>query len=94
MNLDFDMTEFNAIADLMQRRADHLVPICVDDGRTRAEAYASAGGRHRDPATRRFHATLTHRNRPHMRRATGPQIASMTEKVFYHHFIDWWNQSW
>jgi hypothetical protein len=82
---------FEEFLNTMHRRAN-IVQQLQDEGRAAAEAYNAAGGRKRDPKTRRYHST----RRQIMRRIhpmTGNQYARAIEHVAYHRFIDWWG-SW
>jgi hypothetical protein len=91
MALQIHSEGLDQIVDIMHRRAN-IVQQLQDEGRAAAEAYNAAGGRKRDPKTRRYHST----HRQIMRRihaVTGNQMARAIEHVAYHRFIDWWG-SW
>jgi hypothetical protein len=88
MPLLIDTHELDELTELFRRRATQMVPDAVQEGSRRAESYAAAGGRKRPAASRRYHATGRRVRRVHS--ATGPQKASMIERVMYHRLLDFW----
>ena len=86
-----DTSDFDWLPEMFERRRD-LVQDLMDQGRAFTDAWIAAGGRHRDPKTRRFHATG--RRIARVKHATGNQYARGVEHVAYHKFIDWWDRSW
>ena len=88
MGLSVDTHELDQLTELFGRRATLMVPDAEREGTTRAQNYAAAGGRKRDPTKRRYHATGRQVRR--VRVATGNQIARMIEHVMYHRLLDFW----
>jgi hypothetical protein len=92
MGIEADTTELDQLTELFNHRAEDLVPTARDEGIRRADSYAQAGGRHRDPSTRRYRAA-TGRRIHRVRHATEPQKARMIEHVMYHQLMDFFG-SW
>lgn len=80
--LSFDYEDLTKMISLMHWRAENLVPQAVSDGERRARSYAYAGGRE---VKRR--AQRGYRGRRRRVEITGSKIADMTERVFYHRFL-------
>ena len=89
-----DDTDLLRIRRLFERRAAHMVTEAYAEGTRRAQAYARAGGRARKGAHTQFRIGSKAGVRGRIRRATGNQIARMTEKVLYHRFTNFWNLGW
>jgi hypothetical protein len=92
MTVEIDFSDFMWLPDLFHRR-QNLVQNLVEEGHAFADAYAAAGGRKRDPKTRRYHARGT-RRMVRIRKPSANQYARGIEHVAYHKFIDWWDRSW
>jgi hypothetical protein len=88
--IQIDTSQFDWFPELMQRRLPVVAEI-ETEGAQHAEAYAAAGGRHREPGTRRYHYTQRRLLRRH--RATGNQRVRMMERIAYQKLVDWWG-SW
>jgi hypothetical protein len=91
--LTYDTDDLLRMQNLFHWRATYMVADAMIEARARAESYAAAGGRKRDPATRRYRS-LRPLSQRRGRRATGNMIAWMAEKMFYRRFIDFWNPDW
>jgi len=89
MSVEVDLSNFTWLSELFERR-QNLVADLVSEGRQFTEAYVAAGGRKRDPATRRYHPTSRTRGVVRMRQPTGSQYARGIEVVSYRRFMDWW----
>jgi hypothetical protein len=68
--------------------SNYMVAEEMREARNRSAVYAAAGGRKRDPATRRYRSTYGRRR---LTRVSGVMIAWMAEKCFYRRFVDFWN---
>jgi hypothetical protein len=91
MGVIVEMSQLEALVELMHRRATDMVPNAIAEGEHRADDYAAAGGRHRNDPRRRYPATLRRLTR--VRRATAAQKARMIERVLYRNLHDFWG-SW
>jgi hypothetical protein len=89
--ITFETSDLDDLIQVLMRRANEMVPAGMEKAKSQAEVYAAAGGRHRDPVKRRFHATS--RGVRRVRHATGNQIVREAERVFYHDFVDFFG-SW
>jgi len=87
--VEIDAHEVDDLTDLFHRRADEMVGLCVDEGKSKADAYAASGGRHRRPKQTRHYATR--RRVLRARRATANQQARMINNSVYQHVFGFFN---
>jgi hypothetical protein len=91
--LTIDTSDLDRVTRLFRERADNMVPDGMREGQRRADAYKSSGGRYRDPSSRRYSFSSAP-GRARRSRASGSQVARMTEKVFYNRFLTFWDSNW
>lgn len=89
MRVIFESPDMLRMENHFHYAAIYMVAESMQEARTRAASYAAAGGRKRDPKTRRYRSKYGAPIR--IRRATGALIAWMAEKMLYRRFVNFWD---
>jgi len=91
VGVEVDTHEFDDLTDLFHRRADEMVGTCVEEGKSRADAFAAAGGRHHPPKPSQARHYATRRRILRAHRATANQQARMINNSVYQHVFGFFN---